>query len=172
MKARIIILSIAIIFTLTGIGFANDNNEDDFISDEPMSIEQIYKKMGYTKNIAKTIKRFEKQFNTKVIIPKEIPFKVHLSFVKIEDNNILSLDFIGENKKDIFKLTVNPNKPFNHVDKVNYKLNNGNPVFIVEHEPGIRQLYMEKGKFEYILGISNSKKKQELIKVAEYISNK
>ncbi|WP_100013174.1 hypothetical protein [Lentibacillus sediminis] len=170
--AFIFLIAIYFIFTSSVSAHTNNNDgEGDFHSDQPLTLEEIYKIKGYTQEITDPIEQFEDTFSTKVVLPKKMPFDVHRSFGKMNEDNSLSLHFFGENKKDLFQFTINPNEPYKN--SVNDQLSNGKEIFIEEinHDPlHIRQLFMKKGEFEYILGINYADEKYKrpvLIETAE-----
>lgn len=172
-KRKFILLFIILLFTFLNTGFTTSaHNEDDkFNSKKPMSLEEVYKVKGYTKNIDEKIEEFEKRFDTEVMLPKIMPFKINKSFAKVTEDKMLSLHFVGENRRDLFQFTINPNQPYKN--ETNYQLKNGKKVFIEEINPpglfGVRQIYIKEGDFEYILGINDIQKhkKETLLKVSE-----
>ncbi|MFD2628505.1 hypothetical protein [Oceanobacillus kapialis] len=173
MQTKVVIVYIVLLVVFTGTAYANVHyKEGDFTSEKPMTVKEVYKAKGYTTEVKKTIKQFEEKYQSKLYLPEREPFEVSETYGKIKEDNTLSLHFLGVNKKDLFQIEVNPNKPFRK--QSNYITNNGKKVFIeeVNHEPIIRILYMKNAKFEYILSINNSEKyeQQLLIKIAESIS--
>lgn len=72
-----------------------------------MTEEEVYKTMGYSKDISKIINIFEEKFDTKIMLPKEMPFEVKNKFAKIDEQNNLDIHYKGKYKKKIiFNLSL------------------------------------------------------------------
>ncbi|PAV28524.1 hypothetical protein CIL05_16450 [Virgibacillus profundi] len=175
MKNIILITTFYLIlfFNLEQYTFATDDDHD-FDSKIPMSIEEVYEVQGYLKGIDKKVKEFENKYDAVVKLPEKMPFKVNKKFARIAEDDTLSLHFIGEDQKDLFQITINPNKPLE--EETNYTLDNGKKVYFEVIHPsnmsGIMQLYIKIEKFEYILGMKINEKynKETLINVTESIN--
>lgn len=160
---KILLLSIAVYLAFTGIGYAFD--EKDIESKEPMTVEELYKAMGYTK-VKTAIKQYESEFEMKVSLPGKLPFKVYLGFGKVEENKLI-LNFIEEKSKDLFKMTIKPG-PF-PLEEKNLTLKDGTEVFIQDIR-GLKLLTLEMNGFQYTLALNNLENYDKLVKIAESIN--
>ncbi|WP_042224314.1 hypothetical protein [Oceanobacillus manasiensis] len=85
-RGKVVVLCIALFCALTSPANAkSDDDRNDFISKKPMNLEELYSAMDYNEGINKAINLFEKKFNTKVKLPETMPFKVNLSFGKVQE---------------------------------------------------------------------------------------
>ncbi|GGP09737.1 hypothetical protein [Oceanobacillus neutriphilus] len=127
--------------------------EDDFTSKKPMSEEELYKAMGYSKDISKIINKFEEKFETTIMLPNEIPFEVKNKFAKIDEQNNLDIRYKGKDTKDNFQFRVNPEVPGDI--KNNYKLKDGKEVYVEIIKSGVTspviELVYRQEELEYIL---------------------
>ncbi|MDC3418648.1 hypothetical protein [Aquibacillus salsiterrae] len=171
---KILIIAITISLFLILTGFINKEDEKVNIkSKKPMTTEEIYKSMNFIE-ANKAITQYEKIVDAKVYLPKKMPFKISNKFGKIDDDNRLILAFLGEDKGDVLKLYVNPNKPFEK--NSNFTLKDGTNALIKKigssNKSQTRVLLFQKDKFQYTIGITNSEKYDEnvIIKVAESIN--
>ncbi|GEN89443.1 hypothetical protein [Oceanobacillus sojae] len=170
MKKIVLIIAVTIIsFSCFAINTLAE--EDDFTSKKPMTEEEVYKTMGYSKDISKIINIFEEKFDTKIMLPKEMPFEVRNKFAKIDEQNNLDIHYKGKYKKDNFQFIVNPESP-RDVES-NYKLKSGEDVYIEkiksEISSPIIELVYKQEKLEYILYLRANGKydKESLINIAE-----
>ncbi|MCT1901271.1 hypothetical protein [Oceanobacillus sojae] len=170
MKKILLIIAVTIIsfscFTINTLA-----EEDDFTSKKPMTEEEVYRAMGYSKDISKIINIFEEKFETKIMLPKEMPFEVKNKFAKIDEQNNLDIRYKGKDKKDNFQFRINPEVPRDV--KNNYKLKNGQEVYVENIKYGVSspiiELVYKQEKLEYILYLRANGKydKKSLIRIAE-----
>lgn len=135
MKKIIIVVFYSFTLSLLAQPIGNANSIricGSFQSEEPMTIEELHDAMCYIE-IDVAIKQFETEFKTKVDLPKEMPYEIKLKYGKVE-NDQLNLVFIGENKLDIFNLSIE--KGFLLENERNYILANGTPVSIRDAAEG------------------------------------
>ncbi|UOR14177.1 hypothetical protein [Halobacillus amylolyticus] len=168
---KILLCSLLLFLMLSNTGYANKKDEGSIESEEPMTTEELYKSMGYTK-AEKAVQKYENKFDTNINFPKVMPFQAKLQFGKIEDNR-LTLEFIGESKKQLFKIHVEPSNSTKQL--TNKKLKDGTEVFIKHvgpnpNKPSISWLHLKRDNQKYGLGLNYYKKdvrQDKLIKAAE-----
>lgn len=106
------------------------NETCDITSKEPMSLEEIYKKCGYSKDIGNVINEYETKFKTTINLPKQMPFKVKMRYGKTE-NKRLHIAYFGENKRDILTFYVDQNSSL--PGKSNHQLKSSNKALVRDY---------------------------------------
>ncbi|MCA0972547.1 hypothetical protein LCM20_18270 [Halobacillus litoralis] len=168
-KRNAVLIGVSMIISIlfNTLGHAEEHN---FESDSPLSLEETYKKMNY-EAVDIAIKKYEEKFNLSVSIPKDMPFNNEMSFGKLEDDK-LSLVFIGDTRKKVFKVFVEPDKK--PLEKTNFKIENGEKILIRTNEKAqkLTWLYLQRNNQKYTLSInffSENSRMQRLIDAANSI---
>jgi hypothetical protein len=174
MKKRLMILlnGLVIFFTLNDTG--NAIGSDKLYTKKPMTTEEAYEANGYT-SLKVATKEFEKKYNSRVILPQKIPFKITHKYGKVEDDSKVTLEYLGENfRGSHLSIIVSLNKLGKLKGEYEYKLKNGTKVFIREHpNPNFHfptDLSFKKDNLHYHISLLYQDKdleKQKIIEIAE-----
>ncbi|MFD1335663.1 hypothetical protein ACFQ4N_08900 [Oceanobacillus iheyensis] len=104
-------------------------------------------------------------------IPQKLPFEVKNTFAKIDENDNLSIHYVGRENKDVFQYAVKT-KNLTNVEN-NNTLSNGEDIYINIIESSklspVLELIYKKQEFEYVMNMKMNDKytKDDLIKTAE-----
>lgn len=165
---KISICLLILFFALYNTG--NAIGSDKLNTKKPMTTEEAYEAEGYT-NFKEATKEFEKKFNSKIILPQIIPFKVKYKYGKVEEkNSIVTYEFLGENfSGNQLKVIASLNKLGKFKGGYNYYAKNGTEVYIRQnpnpHHPTM--LSFKKDNLQYYLILFYQDKELEKKKIIE-----
>lgn len=165
---KISICLLILFFTLYNT--SNVIASDKFHTKKPMTTEEAYEAEGYT-NFKEATKEFEKKFNSKVILPQIIPFKIKYKYGKVEEkNSIVTYEYLGENfSGNQLKMIVSLNKLGKFKGGYKYYTKNGTEVYIRQtpNPQHSTMLSFKKDKLHYYLILFYQDKKLEKKRILE-----
>lgn len=168
LKISIFLLMLFLSFHHTGNAISNNK----FQTKKPMTVEEAYEAEGYT-NFKEATKKFEKKFNSKIILPQKIPFKVKYKYGKVEEKKSqVTFDYLGENfKGNQLTVTIRVNSLGDFKGEYNYYTNNGTKVYIRQkNNPNVdfpTMLFFQKDNLYYYLDLNYHDKDLEKKKIIE-----
>ncbi|WP_071395116.1 hypothetical protein [Bacillus tuaregi] len=174
MKKKLLILLFGLVTFFALDDSSNAIDSDKLYTKKPMTTEEAYEANGYT-SLKKATKEFEKKFNSKIILPKKIPFKVTHKYGKVEEESKVTVEYLGEIfKENHLTVIVSLNKLGKLEGEYKYKLKNGTEVFIREnpnpnfHFPTSLSFKKDNLHYHFILLYQDKDlEKRKIIEIAE-----